>query len=427
MKKIYPLIAAALLAMPSASQAQSTETVRRAAATVKRMLMPNLAKAAAKTATEGGVWRPGKSVVYEYGTDSWNKQYDHEFTYNAAGYILTDEATATNGSSTLTTNTYDSYLPSYVTLTTEITRADASSAWGEPTVTLRRDITHDSEGRITSVTEYDGSSDDANADDPTTLTVEYDSEGKACKLSMSQYDSDAGNSTITMSNIKWQDYNYEGLFSLFSSDSEDFGITGNEAGKITSADLSVSTYGMTLSGTLTGNYTDEGYEQAFSLKYLVMSIMSVTYNVAYTDANGSCVATSVIKTQNGTDCERQTITADDHGNYTAMLFESGSSTDNLSTREGYTYDYTYDNGRIAEVVTSEWAGDGEPYTPMTKTVYSAYTDVAAGIGTATFKPADAATAVYTLDGCRVGTSTKNLGKGIYIVRQGSSAKKITVK
>lgn len=424
MKKIYPLIAAVLIAMPSASQAQSAQTVQRAAAKVKHLLMPNVAKAAAKATTEGGVWRPGKAVVYEYNNSAWSKQYDQTFTYNTAGYILTDEKSYDNGSATLTTNTYDSLLPSYLTLTTESSRSSATEAWSEPTVTLRREVTHDSEGRITSVTEYA----DEDSDSPTTLTVKYDNDGKACELSMSQYDSDAGNSTITMSNIKWQDYNYDGLFSFFSSDSEDFGLTGDEAGKITSADLSVSTYGMSLSGTLTGTYTDEGYNQTFSLTYYGMSIMSVKYDMAYTDANGSCVATSVIKTQgSGTTCERQTITMDDHGYCTALLIESGYSTDNLSTREGYTYDYTYDNGRIAEVVTNEWAADGEPYTPMIKTVYSAYADVAASIGTATFQHNDAATAVYTLDGCRVGTTTKNLTKGIYIVRQGTSAKKVTVK
>ena len=224
MKKIYPLIAAVLIAMPSASQAQSAQTVQRAAAKVKHLLMPNVAKAAAKATTEGGVWRPGKAVVYEYNNSAWSKQYDQTFTYNTAGYILTDEKSYDNGSATLTTNTYDSLLPSYLTLTTESSRSSATEAWSEPTVTLRREVTHDSEGRITSVTEYA----DEDSDSPTTLTVKYDNDGKACELSMSQYDSDAGNSTITMSNIKWQDYNYDGLFSFFSSDSEAFGFTAED-------------------------------------------------------------------------------------------------------------------------------------------------------------------------------------------------------
>ena len=80
MKKIYPLIAAVLIAMPSASQAQSAQTVQRAAAKVKHLLMPNVAKAAAKATTEGGVWRPGKAVVYEYNNSAWSKQYDQTFT-----------------------------------------------------------------------------------------------------------------------------------------------------------------------------------------------------------------------------------------------------------------------------------------------------------------------------------------------------------
>ncbi len=427
MKKFYPFMAAALLAVPSASQAQSAETVRRAAATVKNVLMPDLAKAAARAADDGSVWRAGKSSVYEYDTDGWIKQYDHTFTYNAAGCMLTDEATAADGSGTLTTNTYDALLPSYTTLTTVSTRTDAASAWGTPSVTLRREVTHDSEGRITRVAEYDGAAGEYDQES-IVMTMKYDSEGKACELSVTQYGDSDGSFSATLANIKWHDYDYESIFSLLNdTDGDDLGLTGEVAGKMTSADITLSMNGITLNGTFTGTYTDNGFQQTMTMKYMYMTVVSVQYDMTYTDEYGSCVSNSVTKSQEGNTYERQTITCNQQGDRTAALVESGSSSDKMSTREGYTYDYTYDNGRVAEVVTSEWEADGEPYTLMSKTVYSAYTDVAAGIGTATFKHAGGDAAVYTLGGCRVGTSTEKLGKGIYIVRQGSSTKKVTVK
>lgn len=427
MKKLISFMAAALIAAPSASQAQTAETVSQAAGIVKKMLLPDLAKAAAKKAAEGSVWRPGKSAVYEYASGNWNKQYDHAFTYNAAGYVLTDEATATDGSCTITTNTYDSYLPSYATSTTESTRTNASSAWGEPREIMRRETTHDSEGRITRVVAYNWDDDEEALEEAGTMTLKYDSEGKASEIKMSQFSSDAGNINITVSNIKWYEYDYSTLFSILDSDGDDFGLTGNDAGKITSADITLTASNLSMNGTISGTYSDSSYQQTLSIKYMGYTVTSMQYDMAYTDANGSCVSTTVTKSQEGTSYERQTITCNNQGDCTATITKQGSSADDLSTLEGYTFDYTYADGHIAEVLTSEWAADDEPYSPLSKTVYSDYADVAAGINAATASPANAATTVYSIGGSRVGTTTDNMGKGIYIVRQGASAKKVVVK
>lgn len=127
--------------------------------------------------------------------------------------------------------------------------------------------------------------------------------------------------------------------------------------------------------------------------------------------------------------ETETVTYDSHANIVEAGIEvtyNGEVEYMASER----YDYTYDaNGNPTEITVSYYDEEEDAYIAESRTVYGEYIDVAtgAGIDDIIIGEQSKRTEIYNLNGVKIGDSLEGMPSGLYIVRKGNTATKVSHK
>jgi len=321
---------------------------------------------------------------------------------------------------------YDTVVKDFRTATTNYVWDDVESAWTEQGNIWKRSVNRNNQGNVTDITvsvPYQGS---MMPTEKTTITYDATTQ-KADTWSFQQYDSylEEWGAPLTYSDIVWENTNGQLVLS-----SEQFVLGDN---RLKSAMI-----------------TDEGED---------IGLLQVTYAAGKRDFDARLIYSD------GTGYETHKLTTlDENGSYR----EEMGSYDETGAEIGFEYviekydaqsnpvlyeeyfseeggepelmggtkvEYTYDEqNRLLTETQYEWTPTyddddnmtGGSYEPMVRRVYSDYKDVTTGIVPPVAQQS-AGIAVYSLQGVAVGTDTKKLPAGIYLVKSGNKVTKMLKK
>lgn len=427
----------------------------------------SLVKRSPMKAEVTGLWRPAHEKEYLYEEGDWVDYGDYSYKYNPQGYILetlyddgetkdllsnvlnennlvTDqvEQIAEDGVNYVNylrrTAEYDPQLTDLITNKT--TYMWYNDAWdmNQGTYSYKRTITRNDAGNVTSVviaSYYDGAYEDLQRQ-----TITYDeTTGKAVTYKLEVLaDVDSWETSVYLKNIEWDRTNGQ----LGKEYTEWF--QGDN--RLKKADM-VLEYGDTelTYATLTVDYQDNG---SFTLIMDGTAMASFGGTAAYqkdvmtyTDENGSYeYTTTYYEDANGdvafTDDEvadeaKVIEMYDSHGNETQYKeYMLDEETGELTLDAASKYEYEYDEATDARKTETYYElsdAATETYEPYMKIVADEFVDVTASISNAVTMNADNASAVYNLQGVKVGVSTENLPAGLYIVKANSKTVKMIKK
>ncbi len=430
------------------------------AAQAKRTAATRLATLARAENLNKHTYKPQHQIEYALNDDTqeWEKSAEYTNTYDADGRItmqlMDDGATITrteytydknsnitvmqssvseDGGLTFTPNekrdqTYDEFVPNLVI---EKTRYEWNNdAWQTTGDAYKRTIQRDADNNVTSViisVPYDGKYDDTKR-----ITNTFNPNSKKAdtfKYEELDYNDDytalEWGVTQQLKNMIWHKTNGQlvseyGDWINYGNELEEASVYFNEDGQ------------EYLGGQIAVKYDDNGgFNETidYSVLYPAMDVTSLTY----TDDNGSYVYETEfyeadedaegVTEDDLQEHSKSVAEYDDHGN---LVLESNSDLNedgtDLEITDGTKYDYTYDNTTDAEkeVVVSMFDYDSKEYLPFMKIVTDAYTDIT-GIQQTTNKDETAPTQIYNLQGIRTNSTAS---RGVYIIRQGNTVKKV---
>lgn len=369
--------------------------------------------------------QPGTVKSYKYNNGSYSYEMTTNYTYNTLGNVVTEKQWSDeNGMVQILANEYDNVEPDFVTKTTAtIYETPASTTPYSETVELRRDVTRNDKGQVTQVENWTANDTNTGLELDSKVTFEYGADGKANKISTTEYDSEEGDMTITMNNIVWEEYNGD-LLSIFGSDNLD-NIFMEPDNLLKSADLEMTLDDMTVIGSATGTYTDNKSELTMSFYMFGMSVMDMTISMETTDDNGSFVSNITTSSMGeSADLVSTEVVCNDKGDVVKNTSYSGTG-DARKIVESNEYEYSYNSttGLIDYTIVSDYDTDTKAYQPLYKLEYSDYVDVT-GINGVAANTADGKTAVYNMQGMCVGNSLHNQPSGMYIMKQGGKSVKV---
>lgn len=427
----------------------------------------SLVKRSPLKAEATGLWRPAHEKEYLYEEGEWVDYGDYNYKYNQQGYILEtlydDGETKDLLSNVLNENnlvtdqveqiaedgvTFVNYLrrtaeydPQLTDLiTNKVTYMWYNDAWdmNQGTYSYKRTITRNDAGNVTSVvvaSYYDGAYEDLQRQ-----TITYDeATGKATtyKLEALDYDNTWETSTY-LKNIEWDKTNGQ----LGKEYTE--WLQGDN--RLKKADMVIEYDGAEYTyATLSVDYQDNGgYTLIVDGTAMASLGASAAYQkdvLTYTDENGSIeYVTTYYEDANGdaafTDDELVETAKiiekfDSHGNETLYEeYAQDEETGELTLDNASKYEYEYDETTGARKQETHYeladAATGT-YEPFMKIVADEFVDASASIGNAVTMNADTASAVYNLQGVKVGVSTNNLPAGLYIVKSAGKTVKMIKK
>lgn len=471
MGKFTLFAVSALLACPAVANAQA-KTMHEISSLVKLLTKEVKAsneamKMSIRKSPAMGIWKATHETEYGYNEDdaTWEEEAQYYYTYDTKGNVLTNTGDYGDGSKVVRTNTYndnsmvvyqtdeevdedgtstlmtkriidyDSIVPSVITKR-EAYSYDADADSWYPGNCYTRTITRNEDGNVTSevvATLYNGEY------DPTQRTTITYKDGKAVTYKLEQLvTADDGGfeweDAIALKDIVWEKTNgqilgyvsdfYEGENRLKSASLYNIQAEGEEY-----------TY-----ATLSLEYDEKGgYAATMSMP---KSYAQVVYSKTYTDENGSYVyevKQSVDYNMNGKfskdeveEYTKQVEQFDAEGNETLyevydIADDAESPTDVALTDGTYKTDYQYDEatGEVSEQIVSWYDSELKEYVPTMKVVSDTYVNVAdvTAIGSAK-ATAKNVTAVYNLQGVRVGDSLRDLPSGLYIQKIGGKTTKV---
>lgn len=431
--------------------------LKKTPATAPMTLTKSKIKRAPMKAETTSLWRPAHEKEYLYEEGEWVDYGDYSYKYNQEGYILetlyddgetkdllsnvlnennlvTDqvEQIAEDGVNFVNylrkTAEYDSKLTDLIT--NKVTYMWYNDAWdmNQGTYSYKRTITRNDAGNVTSVvisSYYDGAYEDLQRQ-----TITYDeATGKATtyKLETLNYENTWETSPY-LKNIEWDKTNGQ----LGKEYSE--WLSGDN--RLKKADMVIEYGGNEYTyATLSVDYQDNGgYTLIVDGTAMASLGSTAAYQkdvMTYTDENGSFeYTTTYYEDDNGdksfTDDEiaeesKVIYKFDSHGNQTFYAtYAQDEETGKLVLDDASKYEYEYDETTGARKTETHYEladATTETYEPFMKLVADEFVDVTSSISNAAVSSNASASAVYNLQGVKVGTSTKNLPAGLYIVKK----------
>lgn len=466
MKKLYILTLAAALALPSFG-------APRKAIFKEKVTKEAKARAAAlKSQREQHHWLPLSDQTYFWAEEEWFDEATNEYTYDENGKLKTQISTDFEGYRNLTQNTYDekgrviskleqSAEPGEEFINSKLTNLKYDDIvptlvienlgynwnqgeWAQTGNNFKRTVTRDAAGNITAIEVavlFDGEFDPTNR-----LTIEYGTDGKACKITESALDYDWATQSYA--------WNVQSVVKDIVWDRTD--------GQITSADELLTGANRIKSATLEADGETQTVQVSYvpdSESYTIVSQSQIveddiiadftkTQIVSILDEYGSYDLTDIERyeyDEPAYDDEEEEPYALDEEPETERVVEEYTLVEKFRINEydlvllsyaadeseGYepeiyewikgTVTLDEENGYITEYVQEMYDYELEDFVNFSRVVFGDYTDMAG----ATLVEADknAPAEYYNLQGVRV----ENPAAGLYIERRGATVRKVLVK
>lgn len=440
MKKFYALSFCALMCMSAAGAAPN-----RFAA--KQILKNTKSAVSVKKAAAAGIWRPASSVEYIYMDGEWMLMAEEKREYDNRGNLVkqtmdedgsisiahvkyNDDNQVTERlvmvgeegeelvNSSLRTNVYDPIIKDYI-----IERRGydwRNNAWVGNFYHENNNITRNADGNIIEIIKEIPLFD--------VMTPGYKSSWK--------YDAATGkaNEFYYYTNSKGSTPEWE-LYDLVSYKNIEWDRTNGQMTKVVEELLEGDNrvkyadvyYNGKLDGHIIVTYTGE---KDYVFKNTLLNPNEVAQEIRYEvlDNNGSYKITALTYLDEEYNLvsepfaiSTETFTYDEHGNLTSDEIEEVYG-DELPFMWAIKYDFEYDAaGNATQMTALAYDEDEEEYIPESRTVYSDYFDVTAGVEDITVdgnEPVE----YFNLQGVRV----ENPSNGLYIRRQGAKAQKVVM-
>lgn len=467
MKKTTLFAVSALLVCPSVAEAQSRQDMKALFKALTKTVT-TVRKASAKEA-KASIWRATHETEYSYNEDesTWEEEAQYYSTFDEKGNVLTNSVDNGDGTKTVRTNTYnENGMVTYQTdeqvaedgtrtlltkrsteydsiVTNVITKREAQSydadskKWYTGNC-YTRTITRDGDGNVTSeviAVPYQG------VYDPMQRTTINYKNGKAVTYKMETLTTNAtGDEFVWEEAVALKDMVWDRTNGQILGYVSDF-YEGDNRLKTANFYATQDDGTEYVYGSLSLEYDEKGGYVALMKE--LDGYTAIRYSKTFVDDNGSYDYVAMEYEDANSDGKntadeitsitRQVERFDANGNETLIeTYETAddakSSTD-VALVEGTKTEYKYDEatGEVAEAVYSWYDSDTDDYVLDMKVVSDTYVDVANVGGINAVKPnASKASAVYNLQGVRVGDSLDNLPSGLYIQRIGGKTVK-TVK
>jgi len=257
--------------------------------------------------------------------------------------------------------------------------------------------------------------------------IEYGADGKAKSWRYDElyYDgvTEAMEEYYTLSDLKWHETDGQ----IVARDIEELFVGNN---RLTSATVTEPEYGVT--GTLTGEYQDNGDYSVTS--YYMQENEADVLRVTHTDGNGSYIEYQDYYIDANADYVLDDEELDISAQYEVVYDECGylvqeSFTEDGMLMEGAKYEYRYMDGcdYPVEQIHYTWNPDIEDYEPFLKVVATDFRDVTNSIKDGIQADGNVETAVYNVQGVKMGSSVDSLPSGLYIVKSAGKTTKVLKK
>ena len=429
----------------------------------KTLLLSGLALSAiavpASAVSTAAFFRP-QTVSYQYYmayNKTWGDMNTEKYTYNADGTVATMEETGQktsysynadgnvakvevvniyNGENkpvSVTQYEYDPVVKNFVISETE----DFYQGNTEPLYTTGNgtEITRNDAGNVTLVRTYNVSNGKKSYDDEQ-MAVEYGADGKASKVTIEKVATKNGQ-TVTEIEEQWTDIVWDAtdgqiLSMEFDDPDADMYFSANRVASATyiSEDLpQEATFTATYDGDSYHSLLMMGSERVREITFDCIekfapreefdecySYTAETYEVEFDEDNGQFYVESRVST-------KETNTASEYG---FCLLNEETTTDHKSTgdvtsTESEKTELTFDNDSGLPIQAAKWKKDSDDteFIPVSLYFFSDFASTAA-VSSIDFN-SDAPAQYFTLDGVRVA----NPSNGIFIRRQGNSAKVVS--
>lgn len=408
----------------TATETASLAKAQKALQAAHKLFSPK--KAAEKAARKASkqVNTPSLTTTFKYNDGTWDYSYETEYTYDAHQNVT---QTVTKSGDTYVEKysyTYDATSPTLLVAVDHQTWNATAGSWGEAEHQLINTVTRNDDGTIKSL--HIVSNGYKNETSESTINATYGSDKTLTTVDYTTTEDDE-TTTMTFKNIVWEQT--DGDFDLTALFGDDLSPVMEGTNLIKSADVTLSADYVSIPGTFTTTYTDNGWKATMALTFsygFYTLNMSAEYAKEYTDANGSYVYTINSDNAGDTEYEKDVVTIDEHGSTVEYVIYYGGSASDASLYGASKAEVTYDDeGRPSTDIVYYYDKTSESYVPFAKTEYE-YSSADA-ISTVQNTTAAAQTGVYTLGGTLVSQSTDALPSGLYIVREGGKAYKMAVR
>ncbi len=435
MKRILILSTAVLALGATNANAQETASLQKATRLLNRIFMPQKKHLAARPeeSSETKVMRPSKAYNYTMSGSQWALDNSQELEWNTSGYNTQTTTTESNAEKTRTQTKYDEVYGNIATETTASTYDVSAAEWSTPLVTMSRELLKDEKNRVTN--------DKINTLDEDGKTMEtvqnnvytYGDDDRMSSLitTVDMSDDDEGSLLvpITFTNLVWDAYDTSSFFSI-DNDADDLGLLNNDSFRLKSGKVSISAYGVSMTGNINVTYTDTESELKMSMKAMGMTVMNTTVKKTKTDDYGSYTVNATVTADGETTTMSKTVKLNQYGDKTNCVEQTSDEPDSLY-EQNYDYEYNVlDDGTALKksVVVSTRNSSSESLKETEKTVYEDYIDCSKGTtaikNVAESTSTDTINGFYGLNGSLTGKSLSSLPKGVYIEKKDGKTIKV---
>lgn len=390
----------------------------QAQAPAAKVLMKALAPTSVKKAATSNAQKvPTHSWTWDYDGMRNTYRYESDYTYNANGTVATELQRHHETPQKRITHTYDAVATQLPTLTTEASYDESAQTWSEEQTTYRYDVKRNDAGQVVQMVSYE-EKDNWTLEPETTVDITYTADGQPDVVTLTTDYDLSSEIVVTFSDITWTSDDSQQMAELGDMFSL---ISGGK--QVESATMGLSMMGLPLSGPLTVTYAESGDITAnANLGYMGTTILSIDITQTTTDAYGSYQLDASISGMGQNGYSRTVVTIDDHGNVTQTDEYDGTTADDLEKTDSERTEYFYlEYVDQRAIVYYSWDETTDTYTPYLKVVYDEFTT---SIQTTPEAVSGASKRIYSANGVVVGQSEENLPSGLYIVREGSTSRKL---
>jgi len=296
-------------------------------------------------------------------------------------------------------------------------------------------VQRDGSGNITSAAYYWDDNDTPDALQYE-VGIEYDNEGKATKITETNYNTEVSHKQRVWTNLVWENTDGQIVTNSLGASGSVYDCFLKGANRLKSADVAEDGEHK---WTLTVDYSGE---KDYSAKYTRDNAIIRSDKLEYTDSHGSYVQTLL-------DDGKWTQTIheyDEHGNRTLVAKAQGTDPENLDPESSSFYENEYEpaTGCLIQTITYD-SENGETPEPSEKVTYSDFIDVSSSSitmiendirtrisvnGLTISAKGSGGLTVYTLDGRLVGKTDNDSitvpSSGLYIISVDGRTTKIII-
>lgn len=436
------LAAAAIAAItPQATQAQVSNAFPKVNKILKQLFSSDVCRSgmSATDGTSQSTTKPCHTTTYAYDNGNWQQAAVTKTEYNTKGNTTATETVSAEGK-TRTEYTYDDTYQDLVTKTTSYSWDETAATWTSPVVTSQTELTKNDKGRVTKEIEYVYDEDSKQLVKEAEINFGYSlisGQMNSIKLNISEEEDDGTVTEIpvTITILKWHNYNADKLFSFSLDDMGASTIDGTD-NQIENATISMSipNVPIPLTGTIKGKYEDKTRTMTFDL----MSMLTMTTTMNITDdygsnettidmeMNGKSIMNSTVKNTNNEhgDCIKTETTGSGSG--IDLTADTDDSDTKIDLNQTVTYDYEYttlpDNSVVKQsMVTNVLDKTTNQLVPTTKITFDQYIDYVTGVTGIGGIHSDAVrseiSGIYSINGTKVDNIPTTANKELYIVNK----------